>query len=135
MDELSDMLHFEIDSGCDLTGHELSIKGKTVEMEFSQMEPFPEHKFRLYEGQQLTDMVDSIRQFGILLPIILVSAFPLAGDTPFPSFYKRHYFGIIPERYPSQYSLPDSLMGNPPCGFLSRPSLIPSLWPSNWKQY
>ena len=48
MDELSDMLHFEIDSGCDLTGHELSIKGKTVEMEFSQMEPFPEHKFRLY---------------------------------------------------------------------------------------
>ena len=71
MDELSDMLHFEIDSGCDLTGHELSIKGKTVEMEFSQMEPFPEHKFRLYEGQQLTDMVDSIRQFGILLPIIL----------------------------------------------------------------
>lgn len=42
-----------------------------LEMDFSQMEPFPEHKFKLYEGQQLDDMVESIRQFGILLPIIL----------------------------------------------------------------
>ena len=40
-------------------------------MDFSQMEPFPEHKFKLYEGQQLNDMVESIRQSGILLPIIL----------------------------------------------------------------
>ena len=42
-----------------------------LEMEFSQMESFPNHRFRLYEGQQLDDMVESIRQFGILLPIIL----------------------------------------------------------------
>ncbi|MDE7300403.1 MAG: ParB N-terminal domain-containing protein [Lachnospiraceae bacterium] len=42
-----------------------------LEMDFGQMEPFPEHKFKLYEGQQLDDMVESIRQFGILLPIIL----------------------------------------------------------------
>jgi ParB family chromosome partitioning protein len=43
----------------------------TTEMEFSRMTPFPGHIFRLYEGQQLEDMVESIRQFGILLPIIL----------------------------------------------------------------
>jgi len=42
-----------------------------MEMEFERMEPFPNHKFKLYEGQQLADMVESIRQFGILIPIIL----------------------------------------------------------------
>ena len=42
-----------------------------VDMDFSLMESFPNHRFKLYEGQQLTDMVDSICQFGILLPIIL----------------------------------------------------------------
>jgi len=47
------------------------VQGGIVEMDFSLMESFPNHKFKLYEGQQLTDMVDSIRQFGILLPIIL----------------------------------------------------------------
>lgn len=45
--------------------------GSMIEMDFDQMESFPNHKFKLYEGQQLADMVESIRQFGILLPIIL----------------------------------------------------------------
>ncbi len=48
-----------------------SVHNGILEMDFSQMEQFPEHKFKLYEGQQLDDMVESIRQFGILLPIIL----------------------------------------------------------------
>lgn len=47
------------------------VQGGILEMDFSQMEPFPNHRFKLYEGQQLDDMVESIRQFGILLPIIL----------------------------------------------------------------
>ena len=42
-----------------------------AEMEFGRMEPLPGHKFKLYEGQRLDDMVESIRQFGILSPIIL----------------------------------------------------------------
>ncbi len=46
-------------------------QGGILEMDFAQMESFPNHKFKLYEGQQLADMVESIRQFGILLPIIL----------------------------------------------------------------
>lgn len=46
-------------------------QGGITEMDFSIMESFPNHRFRLYEGQQLDDMVESIRQFGILLPIIL----------------------------------------------------------------
>ena len=48
-----------------------SVQGGIPEMDFSLMEPFPQHLFKLYEGQQLDDMVDSVRQFGILLPIIL----------------------------------------------------------------
>ena len=47
------------------------VRDRILEMDFSRMEPFPEHKFKLYEGQQLDDMVESIRQYGILLPIIL----------------------------------------------------------------
>ena len=46
-------------------------QGGILEMDFSQMESFPNHRFKLYEGQQLADMVESILQFGILLPIIL----------------------------------------------------------------
>ncbi len=47
------------------------VQGGILEMDFSLMESFPNHRFKLYEGQQLVDMVESIRQFGILLPIIL----------------------------------------------------------------
>ncbi|WP_367569445.1 ParB N-terminal domain-containing protein [Lacrimispora sp.] len=47
------------------------VQGGILDMDFSLMESFPNHRFKLYEGQQLDDMVDSIRQFGILLPIIL----------------------------------------------------------------
>lgn len=47
------------------------VQGGIMEMDFSAMESFPNHKFKLYEGQRLADMADSIKQFGILLPIIL----------------------------------------------------------------
>lgn len=42
-----------------------------AEMDFDRMEPFPDHKFKLYTGQRLEDMVESIRELGILEPIIL----------------------------------------------------------------
>lgn len=42
-----------------------------LEMDFDLMEPFPDHKFKLYTGQRLQDMVESIREFGILEPLIL----------------------------------------------------------------
>lgn len=32
--------------------------------------PFSEHPFRLYEGERLSDMVESIRQHGVLVPIL-----------------------------------------------------------------
>ena len=79
LEDFSDMLHF--DSGQEKAVTEspaaVSAQGESpepggiLEMDFAQMEPFPNHKFKLYEGQQLADMVESIRQFGVLLPIIL----------------------------------------------------------------
>ncbi|MCH1948129.1 ParB N-terminal domain-containing protein [Enterocloster sp. OA13] len=41
------------------------------EMNFDQMESFPNHKFKLYVGKQFDDMADSIRQYGILQPLLL----------------------------------------------------------------
>lgn len=42
-----------------------------TEMALSQIQPFPEHKFKLYTGDRLSDMVESIKEFGVLMPIIL----------------------------------------------------------------
>lgn len=33
--------------------------------------PFSKHPFRLYEGERLSDMVESIRQHGVLIPILV----------------------------------------------------------------
>ena len=42
-----------------------------MEMALSQLQPFPEHKFKLYNGERLNDMVESIKEFGVLMPVIL----------------------------------------------------------------
>jgi len=47
------------------------VQGGILEMDFSLMESFPNHKFKLYQGKQFDDMVESIRLYGILLPIII----------------------------------------------------------------
>lgn len=41
------------------------------EMEFDQMKHFSEYRFKLYTGKRLEDMVDSIKSYGILQPLIL----------------------------------------------------------------
>ncbi|GLB31626.1 hypothetical protein LAD12857_35490 [Lacrimispora amygdalina] len=67
IEDFADMLNFEPEQNTALA----PVQGGITEMDFSLMEPFPNHRFKLYEGQQLADMVDSVHQFGILLPIIL----------------------------------------------------------------
>ena len=79
LEDFSDMLHFDAEQEKAVidTSAVASVQGEVqepagiLEMDFARMEPFPNHKFKLYEGQQLADMVESIRQFGVLLPIIL----------------------------------------------------------------
>ena len=66
MEDLSEMLNFEV---ADVQKKE--YENTVAELELSKMEAFPEHKFKLYEGKRFDDMVESIREFGILMPIIL----------------------------------------------------------------
>lgn len=46
-----------------------NINTMLMEIDFSVLEPFPNHRFRLYTGQRLADMVQSIKEYGILQPI------------------------------------------------------------------
>ena len=69
-----------------------------------QIRPFHNHPFRLYEGERLQDMVDSIREHGVLMPVIVlkqddgyemlaghnrVNAAKLAGITEVPAIIKE----------------------------------------------
>lgn len=47
------------------------VRPEPPEMEFDQMKHFSEHRFKLYTGKRLEDMVDSIKSYGILQPLIL----------------------------------------------------------------
>ena len=72
LSDFEEMLNFEQEEQTPSPADNTAVSGGgLVEMDFDQMESFPNHKFKLYEGQQLSDMVESVKQFGILLPIIL----------------------------------------------------------------
>ena len=43
----------------------------TTEVNLSQLVPFSNHPFKLYEGDRLEDMVQSIKEFGIITPLIV----------------------------------------------------------------
>lgn len=74
LSDFDEMLNFEQEPKAPATttiSENAPQMGGMMEMDFDKMESFPNHKFKLYEGQRLTDMVDSIKQFGILLPFII----------------------------------------------------------------
>ena len=52
-----------------LTGGE--PEGGVQMLPIDQIEPFHEHPFKLYTGERLEDMVESIREHGILTPVIV----------------------------------------------------------------
>ncbi|MDR2889071.1 MAG: ParB N-terminal domain-containing protein, partial [Lachnospiraceae bacterium] len=58
-------------SGQAIESGETAMIGDLIEMDFDQMESFPNHRFKLYTGERLQDMVDSIREYGILIPLIV----------------------------------------------------------------
>ena len=70
LDGMDDLFDFKTKE--ELSQPEEKNKGTGItEMDFAAMEPLPNHKFKLYTGQRLWDMVDSIREFGILEPLIV----------------------------------------------------------------
>lgn len=46
-------------------------KKEHKEIELSKLVPFENHPFKLYEGKKLDDMVESIRENGVITPIIV----------------------------------------------------------------
>lgn len=47
------------------------VKNGVSRLKFSQIDPYPNHPFRLYSGERLDDMVASISNYGILTPMIV----------------------------------------------------------------
>lgn len=48
-----------------------SSKRAVITVSIDRLRPFPGHPFRLYEGERLDDMVESIRKNGVLVPILI----------------------------------------------------------------
>lgn len=46
-------------------------KKEKCELDIKTLVPFNNHPFRLYQGERLNDMVQSIKELGVLLPIIV----------------------------------------------------------------
>lgn len=65
---------------------------KQAEMDFDKMIDFSAHRFKLYTGKRLEDMVESIRDFGILEPLILWNK---DGDYILLSGYNRRNAGRL----------------------------------------
>ena len=40
-------------------------------IEINKLKHFPNHKFKLYTGERLEDMIQSVKEYGVLLPIIV----------------------------------------------------------------
>lgn len=107
LDGMDDLFDFKTKEETGKPGLETQENSGTglLEMDFDLMDPFPDHKFKLYSGQRLQDMVESIREMGILEPIILwkhegrhtilsghnrVNAAKLAGLTKGPVVIKEN---------------------------------------------
>ena len=53
-------------------GDAAAVAGNGIEMlPTDKIKPYHDHPFHLYEGEQLQDMVESIREHGILCPVIV----------------------------------------------------------------
>jgi len=61
----------------------------------AQLTDFPNHPFRLYDGERKDDMIDSIREKGILQPIIVRA--PEEGQYHILLGHNRKYCGIEAE--------------------------------------
>lgn len=48
-----------------------NTKSGVARVKFSQVDPYPNHPFRLYSGERLDDMIASISNYGILTPMIV----------------------------------------------------------------
>lgn len=45
--------------------------GGTTSLKLNDLVPFKNHPFKLYEGERFNDMVESIKQYGVIVPIVV----------------------------------------------------------------
>lgn len=87
----------------DMEAKELEKNSGVSVLAIEKIKPFHDHPFRLYEGERLQDMVESIREHGVLNPVIVrklnrgyemlaghnrLNAAKLAGLTEIPAIVK-----------------------------------------------
>ena len=63
LDDFNTMLNFA-------TG-QVKAYGEPEKIEIELLKPFPNHKFKLYTGKRLEDMIESINQYGVIVPIVV----------------------------------------------------------------
>ena len=63
LDDFNTLLNFA-------TGQAKSF-GEPEKIEIELLKPFPNHKFKLYTGKRFEDMVQSIEQYGVIVPIVV----------------------------------------------------------------
>lgn len=71
LEQADDILSFPAKEEKPEIKEEMTGNAGLIELEFDRMSDFSEHRFKLYEGKRLKDMVDSVRTFGILQPLIV----------------------------------------------------------------
>ena len=64
---LNEMFGLDSDEDIDMNG----TKRGTIEAYLTQLVPFSNHPFKLYEGERLDDMVESIKEMGVITPLIV----------------------------------------------------------------
>jgi len=67
---------FQLNGGVNPLDQDIPIERQGVKrtqsvMAINELTPFRKHPFRLYEGERLNDMVDSIKKSGVLVPVIV----------------------------------------------------------------
>lgn len=92
-----------------------------VSIPIEEIHPFHDHPFRLYEGDRLEDMVQSIREYGVLNPVIVrkaargyemlaghnrTNAAKIAGLTEVPAIVKTD----LPDEYAYVYVIETNLL-------------------------
>lgn len=63
IDDFNILLNFAI-------GQDKSF-GESEKIEIELLKPFPNHKFKLYTGKRVEDMVQSIEQYRAIIPIVI----------------------------------------------------------------
>lgn len=86
-------------------GNEVMVEPGITMLDVESIRPFHNHPFRLYEGERLQDMVESIKEHGVLNPVIVRkyngtyemlsghnrhNAAKIAGITQIPAIVKEH---------------------------------------------